>query len=112
MNITFKTRKLEKVLNQEERLNKEFGADKARRIQWRMAVLSNAPTLLHVPYQKPERRHQLSGKQKEEFAVDVSKNYRLVFTPNHDPIPTQDDGGYDLDKITAIKILRVEDYHK
>ncbi len=86
MNITFKTRKLEKVLNQEERLNKEFGADKARRIQWRMAVLSNAPTLLHVPYQN--RKEGINYPvNKREFAVDVSEKLPAGFYTNHDPIP-------------------------
>ena len=47
----------------------------------------------------------------EVFALDISKNYRLVFEPNHKPLPKNKDGGLDLTRITSIKILRVEDYH-
>jgi len=111
MEISFKARKLKKVFDKEKLLIKEYGKQKAGKIKLRMAVLSSAPSLVYVPHFPPERRHQLSGKKKNEFAVDVSQNYRLVFTPNHNPIPTIKDGGFDLTKIIAITILRVEDYH-
>jgi proteic killer suppression protein len=36
---------------------------------------------------------------------------RLVFEPDHDPIPTLEDGGIDQSAVTRIKILEVVDYH-
>lgn len=37
--------------------------------------------------------------------------YRLIFIPDHDPVPRLKDGGLDWSKVTAIKILGVEDTH-
>ena len=76
-----------------------------------MSVLSNARTLELVPKTPPERCHQLKGSRKGEFAVDLDKTLRLVFKPNHDQIPRLDDGGIDLNGVTAIEILDVMDYH-
>ena len=37
---------------------------------------------------------------------------RLVFEPNHDPLPRREDGGIDLDQVTAITVIwEVIDYH-
>ena len=111
MNIAFRNKTLKKVFNSEKELKKEFGSEKARLIMRRMAVLRASPVLAEVPYTKPERRHELSGKRSGQFAVDLKHPYRLIFKPDHKPLPRKDDGGLDLAQITAIKILGVEDYH-
>lgn len=76
-----------------------------------MAVLQAADTLADVPKIKPDRCHSLTGSKKRQFAVDLKHPYRLVFAPNHEPVPQKYDGGIDLSKVTAILILNVEDYH-
>ena len=43
--------------------------------------------------------------------MDLAHPFRLIFVPNHDPIPLRDDGGIDRDRITAITITEVVDYH-
>lgn len=37
--------------------------------------------------------------------------YRLVFTPDHDPVPRLDDGGIDRASVRAIRIEEIVDYH-
>jgi proteic killer suppression protein len=111
MDIAFKNKTLKKVFNSEKILKKEFGSGKARLIMRRMAVLRSSPVLAEVPHTKPERRHELSGKRSGQFAVDLKQPYRLIFKPNHEILPRKKDGGINLTKITAIKILGVEDYH-
>jgi proteic killer suppression protein len=64
-----------------------------------------------VPVRPPERRHELSGNRKGRFAVDLKHPQRLVFEPNHNPLPRGADGGLDLKKINAVTIIEVEDYH-
>ena len=49
--------------------------------------------------------------KKGEFAVDLKHPFRLVFHPNHEPIPLKEDGGIDLKLVTSIAIIDVEDYH-
>ena len=80
-------------------------------IMKRMAVLRAAHNLGLVPTTPPERRHQLSGDRNEQFAVDLIHPKRLVFEINHQPPPRENDGGIDTERVTAITILDVVDYH-
>ena len=111
MNIFFKEKKTQKVFNSDKLLKKVYGQQNAVLIKRRMAVLSAADNLDLVPKIKPERCHQLTGERKRQFAVDLKHPFRLVFKPNHDPVPLKPDGGIDIEKVTSIIILRVEDYH-
>ena len=76
-----------------------------------MAELSAADTLAVVGKLPAARLHALKGDRKGQYAVDVKHPFRLIFEPTHDPIPTKDDGGVDLEKVTRIRVLTVEDYH-
>lgn len=111
MDIAFRTRRLGKTFNSESALVKEHGDRMARTIQIRLAVLSNARTLALVPTSPPERRHLLTGRRSGQYAVDLVHPYRLIFEPNHDPVPRTEDGGIDTSRVTAITILDVVDYH-
>ncbi len=111
MDIAFRTRKLEKIFNVADALQKAYGARKARTIMLRMAVLSAARSLAAVPTTPPDRRHQLCGDRDEQFAIDLIHPYRLVFEANHEPVPRKDDGGIDAAQVTAITILELVDYH-
>ncbi len=112
MDIAFRANKIEKIFNSEKLLDKEYGKENATKIKRRMAVLRTAPTLEHVPIKKPERRHELKGNRVGEFAVDLKHPSRLIFIPNHDPIPCNENAEIDLAKVTSVKIIKVEDYHK
>ncbi len=111
MDITFKNEKFAKTFNSEKDLVQEYGPENAKKVKLRMAVLTAATCLEEVPYHPPERRHELSGNRKGQFAVDLKHPKRLVFEPNHNPLPCKTDGSLDLKEITAIKIIGVEDYH-
>jgi proteic killer suppression protein len=41
----------------------------------------------------------------------VKHPFRLIFEPYHDPIPIKEDGGIDLEQVTRIRVLSIEDYH-
>ena len=112
MDICFRTNKLRKLFSAEKLLTKAYGDRMANVIKDRMAVLEGVSHLASVPWTPPVRLHQLSQNRDEQFAVDLVNPNRLVFEPYHDPIPRMKDGGIDLQKVTAIKILEVTDYHK
>lgn len=59
----------------------------------------------------PGRCHELTGDRKGELAVDLRGPYRLVFEPADNPPPVKEDGGLDWRRVTAVRILEVEDYH-
>lgn len=111
MDITFKNEKLARIFNSEKNLVREYGSENARLIKRRMAVLVAVSCLDEVPYRPPERRHELTENRKGQFTVDLKHPYRLIFEPNHSPLPRKTDGGLDLRRITAVTIIEVEDYH-
>lgn len=111
MDISFANRRLARTFNSARDLNRVYGQRMARVIKVRMAVLDAAENLSLVPTQKPDRRHQLSGDRDEQFAVDLVHPHRLVFEPDHDPVPRLENGGIDLEAVTVIQILDVVDYH-
>ena len=111
MDIAFRTRKLARAFNSASELQKAYGIRMAKTIMKRLAVLRAARNLGLVPSTPPDRRHQLRGDRDEQFAVDVVHPHRLVFEINHDPVPRKEDGGIDLEQVTAITITDVIDYH-
>ena len=111
MNISFRTRKLEKNFNSADRLMRAYGEHMAKTIGRRMAVLKAARTLASIPEMPPERRHMLQGKRRGQFAVDLVQPYRLVFRLDHEPLPRGEDGGIDTERVTSIEIVQVVDYH-
>jgi proteic killer suppression protein len=111
MEVSFATKRLAKILNSEKETVREFGSKLGKSIMRRLAVLEAANCLEDVPIRPPFRRHELKQNRKGQFAVDLEHPYRLIFKPNHNPIPVKADGGLNLKKITAIIILEMEDYH-
>jgi proteic killer suppression protein len=108
--ITFATTKLESVFETDKARVREFGAERARRLLVRLTQLRDAEHLEQMRV-LPGRCHELHGDRHGQLAIDVTKNYRLIFNPAVDPPPTKADGGLDWSAVDAITILEVEDYH-
>ena len=111
MEVSFRTRRLHRLFNSETDLIRIYGNRRAQSIMARLVVLRRQATLSQVPITPPERPHQLAGNRDEQYAVDIDRQYRLVFLPYHDPVPRRPDGGVDADRVTAIVITEVIDYH-
>ena len=111
MEITFRTRRLERIFNSERELRRTYGDRMARTVRLRLAVLESADTLAESGERQEMRLHQLTGIRMGQFAVDLVHPYRLVFIPNHTPIPLRDDGGINMAQVTSITIVEVVDYH-
>tara|TARA_R110000796_G_scaffold170560_1_gene287476 strand:- start:12680 stop:13096 length:417 start_codon:yes stop_codon:yes gene_type:complete len=108
--ISYKTKKLEKQLTSPRELGRSYGK-LARKINQRLNDLKSAETLSIMRLLPAAHCHELSGINKGELAVNISPNYRLIFEPNHDPFPEKEDGGLDWESVTKIQINRIEDYH-
>jgi len=92
MEISYKRNKLEKQLTDPKTLSKTFGI-MAKKVNQRMKDLSSAETLADMRQIPAARCHELKGDKKGWLAVDVSGNYRLVFEPDYNPPPKNEDGG-------------------
>jgi len=111
MQILYKSKKLEKSLTESKEISRTYGV-MAKKVNQRMKELYAASTLSVIKTIPAANCHKLSGERSSEIAVDISGNWRIVFEPNHNPIPLLADGGWDWNSITQIKILEVTDYHK
>ncbi len=111
MNIIFKSRGLEKECNQQALLVRRHGAKRAMLIRRGLDELKAAQTLDIMGFLRPARCHELKGSRAGELSVDLDHPYRLVFKPDHNPLPTKPDSGLDWTQVTSIKILGVEDTH-
>ena len=104
MDIDFKSNKLRKLVNDGKALVRQYGAEQAQTIMLRMSVLQGAMTLAEVPAQPPERRHKLHGDMNECWAVCLRGGLRIVLRPQGDETDPQ--------KITAVTIVGIGDYHE
>lgn len=113
IDIDFASRKLKKLFNEEKALIREYGPQRAKRIMVVMTALRAAPNLgtFAPPYSPPHRCHELTGNRKGELSLDLDGPYRLIFKPDHEPLPTRAEGGLDWSRVTAVKVLGVEDTH-
>lgn len=110
IDISWSDRKLEKSCASDKNGQRRWGADDWKLIKRRLASLIAAPTLKHMDG-VPGRCHLLSADRNGQFAVHLSGAHRLVFAPDHDPVPLLDDGGIDTSLVTRIVITEVVDYH-
>lgn len=110
VDIRFATRKLETIFATDKSRVREFGAERARKLNTRLTQLHDAANL-EVMRSLPGRCHELHDDRDGQLAIDVTKNYRLVFRPADDEPPNKPDGGLDWSAVDAITILEVTDYH-
>ena len=111
MEVSFANDRIERLLRNESVLVRTYGTRRAQSILARLDALRRFATLSLVPTTPPFRRHQLIGDRDEQYAVNVDRQIRLVFAPNHDSVPRRADGGVDIDQITEIVIIELIDYH-
>ena len=111
MEIRFVSRKMQKLCNSEKEMRAKLGARSAERLKQRLNEFKAAVTLEDMRRVPAARCHELSQDRKGHLAVDLAHPKRLIFEPDHDPLPRKDDGGLDWTKVTEIVIREVVDYH-
>jgi proteic killer suppression protein len=109
--VRAKSRKLQKTCSQAREMERAYGKDTARRLRQRLAELAAADTLSDLSHLPPARCHALTGNLKDHFSVDLVHPYRLLFVPDHNPIPRDAQGGVDRSAVTAVVVVRIEDTH-
>ena len=111
MNIDFKSKKLAKCCNSFKDAVKVWGDQYAYKVFQRLNELRAGETLQDISHLPPPKCHELEGNKAGQFAVTTKQPARLIFEPDHDPIPKKADGGIDRNLVTDIIVLEVEDYH-
>lgn len=111
MKVSFKTKKFKKICDDERKMIAAYGSNCAKKLGYRLAELLAAESLADISHRPPPRCHELSGTLKGTLSVDLAQPFRLLFKPDHEPIPTKPDGGIDRTKVTAVIVIGIEDTH-
>jgi len=107
MIVEIENGKFKRLVNQESKLVQKFGKRTAEQIYRKIDILAAAEKLSDVSYMPPTRLHMLSGKLAGYFAIDITKQLRLIFRGmNHN-----DEVVMRKEEITHILIREVVDYH-
>ena len=110
MEIIFTDKKLEKLANDDWKMLKELGKIRSIVLRRRLTQLEVAGTLEDVR-NLPGNYHELTGNRKGQWACDLDQPYRLIFTPQERPIPTDEAGKYIWLQILGIEVIEIVDYH-
>ena len=111
MNIEFKNSRLQKTCNSFNRMRMEYGNATAKVLSTRLDDLA-AASCLEVMNTLPGQCHSLTGNRNGQIALSLRGQNRIIFKPNHNPLPLNVGGGLDWKKVTAIKIIEINiDYH-
>jgi toxin HigB-1 len=108
MDIVFRDQRLRALCEQQSIATRTLGATCARRLQARLADLQAAMCVADLVAGHP---HPLQGDRLGQFALDLAGGRRLVFEPDHDPVPERESGGIDWTQVTRIRVIYVGDYH-
>ena len=110
MDITFRTKKLDRQANDDRWRKKELGDLRARLFNLRLSQMLAAVTLEDVR-NLPGHYHELTENRKGQWACDLDQPYRLVFEPHEKPIPMDENGRYKWIEIKGVEIKEIVDYH-
>lgn len=91
-------------------LSRDYG-NLAKKIKQRMRQLKSANNLSVIASLPALRLHPHIGKNKGIWSIDIQKNWRILFKIDQNPIPTLEDGGVDIKKVTIVRIESISDPH-
>lgn len=112
MEIWFKNKKLRKQLTTEKVMVATHGPKRAKLLRQRLSEIEASQNLEVLGRLPGARSHPLKENRRGQFSVDLDHPYRLIFVPDHDPIPELPSGGIDLRTITKVVIIEIADTHE
>lgn len=110
MDISFNKKQLETYANKDSKGKSKLGPKRFELYKRRLDQLAAAASLEDLRH-APGKFHELKATRKGQWACSLDGSYRLIFTPQEDPIPTNEDGQYIWIEIEAIEIVEIVDYH-
>jgi len=112
MTITYATAKLESEFKDERQLLRSRGKNQAQKIQLRLSIIISADHFGILRPPTPGKFHPLHENKAGWIACHLDEPYRLIFEPDHKPLPMLAAGGLDWNRVTQVKILGVLNYHE
>jgi len=112
MEIYFRTTKLRKQLTTTKAMVATHGSKRAKLLQQRLSEIEASPNLYVLSRLPGPRLHPLKGNRRGQVSVDLDQPYRLLFVPDHDPVPELPSGGTDLRAVTKVMIIEITNTHE
>jgi plasmid maintenance system killer protein len=113
MEVSFANHRLQALYANPKKTLAEHGSRVGRVILVRLQQLCDVQCLMDMKAFPDARLHMLTGGTYHgTYSINVSQRLRLLFIPDHDPVPVLPAGNHDLTKITAVVIQGIEDTHE
>ena len=111
MEITYSSNRLRKSVESFSAIKRYYGT-RAKLVFLRKSELEAVSSLEDMKSIPAANCHQLFGNLKDNLAVDISGNHRIIYKPKHNPVPLKEEAGLDWSQVTKIEISQIgEDYH-
>lgn len=110
MEIVFKDERLKRDCTIERWMKRAWGANRSLVLRRRLDQLRAVEHLDQMRLVH-RRTHELVGDQAGRISLDLDGGHRLIIEPAENPPPRKVDGGLDWTRITAVRIVAVEDTH-
>jgi plasmid maintenance system killer protein len=107
VDIVFRTRKLEKLLNSRREMDREFPPARVRKLMNRLRELRDMPNLGAMESLPYVRCHALKHDREGQWSLDLDLPWVLLIEPFDEPMPTRDDGAIDVDRVTTVRVLEI-----
>lgn len=111
MDLEFADRKLRKRCETEKEAIRAWGRQCAGKLMRRLVQIEAADSLAVLMQIPGARCHPLKGDRAGQFVVDLEHPRRLVFEPAGDTTRFSERGVLLPERVTAVRILEVVDYH-
>lgn len=111
MEISYKNKRLAKLLTKGKEVLRTYGPDNGKRILLRLDQIASAAHLMELSRLPQTRVHELKADRNEQISIDVKHPYRLLAVPANQPVPRKPDGGLDWARIDQLTILEIADTH-
>lgn len=110
MEIVFKNKRLHRDCTVAKWMQRAWGARRSELIRHRLDQLHAAENLEQMKLVH-RRAHELKGNRADLISLDLNGSWRLLIEPAEDPPPRKGDRGLDWPRITAVRVVAVEDIH-
>lgn len=104
MEIAFESKRLRTICESGKQAKSAFGEGVAEILMHRLADFRAAGTVKDIVAGHPRI---LDGKQGQCMVVDLVDGHRIVFAANHVENPVTEQGAFDWERVSRIKILRI-----
>jgi proteic killer suppression protein len=102
--------KLQKQISNASEIKRAFGT-RAKNVSLRLDEIKAADNMAVLKSIPTANLHPLTANRNGQWAIDVSRNFRMVLEIDQDPIPIDIEGIIILEEVIKVLIIEIVDYH-